>query len=54
MLVIYTEKHKSFLYFLTGVCSIVGGIITVAGILDSLIYSAERRLLRKRALGKTN
>lgn len=34
----YTEIQKSFLHFLTNVCAIVGGVITVAALLDSAIY----------------
>lgn len=34
----YTEIQKSFLHFLTNVCAIVGGVITVASLLDSAIY----------------
>ncbi|KAJ3153022.1 hypothetical protein HK101_001766, partial [Irineochytrium annulatum] len=52
MLVMYTEYKKPFAHFLTDVCAIVGGIFTVAGILDSLIYTAERSLKRKMELGK--
>lgn len=54
MLVIYTQTHKSFLHFLTGVCAIVGGIFTVAGLFDSFIYSAERTLKKKIELGKAS
>lgn len=34
----YTEIQKSFLHFLTNVCAIVGGVITVASLLDNFIY----------------
>jgi len=54
MLVIYTQRSKSILHFLTGVCAIVGGIFTVAGMLDSIIYSAEKTLKKKVELGKTS
>jgi hypothetical protein len=54
MLVIYTQRSKSFMHFLTGVCAIVGGIFTVAGMFDSVIYSAERSLKKKIELGKAN
>jgi hypothetical protein len=54
MKVIYTESKKSFSSFLTGVCAIVGGIFTVAGLLDTFIYSAERAIKRKIDLGKNN
>jgi hypothetical protein len=54
MLVIYTETQKSFTSFITGVCAIVGGILTLAGLLDTFFYSAERALKRKVDLGKQN
>ena len=34
----FTEKQTSFTYFLTSLCAIVGGVFTVAGIIDSAIY----------------
>ncbi|KAG0378767.1 hypothetical protein BGX24_002861 [Mortierella sp. AD032] len=52
MLVIQREERKSFTSFLTGVCAIVGGIFTVAGIIDGVIWRAERTLKRKMELGK--
>ncbi|KAG0354722.1 hypothetical protein BGZ54_001515 [Gamsiella multidivaricata] len=52
MLVIQKEERKSFASFLTTVCATVGGIFTVASILDGFIWRAERRLKAKRDLGK--
>lgn len=52
MLIINREERKSFTHFLTGVCAIVGGIFTVAGILDGFIYNAQKTLQRKIELGK--
>ncbi|KAJ3414306.1 hypothetical protein HDV05_006755 [Chytridiales sp. JEL 0842] len=54
MLVTYTEYKKPFAHFLTDVCAIVGGVFTVAGIIDSLIYTAEKNLKRKMELGKAS
>jgi len=39
IMVKFTEKRQSFTYFLTSLCAIVGGVFTVAGIIDSLVYS---------------
>mmetsp|Transcript_19586 Transcript_19586/g.41379 ORF Transcript_19586/g.41379 Transcript_19586/m.41379 type:complete len:399 (-) Transcript_19586:222-1418(-) len=39
IMVKFTEKYTSFAYFLTSLCAIVGGVFTVAGIVDSAIYS---------------
>lgn len=53
MIVIYTEHRKPFTSFLTSVCAIIGGVYTIAAILDTIIFSAERRLKEKSSLGKT-
>ncbi|CDS13876.1 hypothetical protein LRAMOSA06050 [Lichtheimia ramosa] len=50
MLVIYSETRPTFASFLTGVCAIVGGIFTVASLIDGVIYRTS--LHRKRQLGK--
>lgn len=46
------EQHRSFLHFLTNVCAIVGGVFTVAGILDSTVYHGHRLIRKKKELGK--
>ncbi|XP_056656589.1 endoplasmic reticulum-Golgi intermediate compartment protein 3-like [Monodelphis domestica] len=53
MMVQLTEKHRSFTHFLTGVCAIIGGMFTVAGLIDSLIYHSARAIQKKIELGKT-
>jgi len=52
MLVQYTEKRRSFTHFLTGVCAIIGGVFTVASLIDSMIYHSARALKKKIELGK--
>ncbi|XP_074656982.1 endoplasmic reticulum-Golgi intermediate compartment protein 3-like [Tubulanus polymorphus] len=54
MMVKYTEKRRSFLHFLTGVCAIIGGVFTVAGLIDSFIYHSSRAIQKKIELGKAN
>lgn len=34
----YVEKSKSFAHFLTSCCAIIGGLFTIAGMLDSFTY----------------
>ncbi|XVE50563.1 hypothetical protein DITRI_Ditri01bG0172700 [Diplodiscus trichospermus] len=51
MQVLITETPKSFSHFLTNVCAIIGGVFTVAGILDSIFHSTIR-MMRKVELGK--
>ncbi|MFS7919351.1 putative endoplasmic reticulum vesicle transporter [Helianthus anomalus] len=48
----FTETHTSFLHFLTNICAIVGGIFTVAGIVDSFIYHGHKALKKKMEIGK--
>ena len=40
IMVKYTEKWTSFGHFLTSTCAIVGGVFTVAGLIDAAIYSS--------------
>eukprot|EP00051_Salpingoeca_urceolata_P015928 m.208712 g.208712 ORF g.208712 m.208712 type:complete len:384 (+) comp18540_c0_seq2:201-1352(+) len=47
-----TEQQRSFMHFLTSVCAIIGGIFTVAGMIDGAIYHGERVLREKNELGK--
>uniref|UniRef100_A0AAR2LCR3 Endoplasmic reticulum-Golgi intermediate compartment protein n=1 Tax=Pygocentrus nattereri TaxID=42514 RepID=A0AAR2LCR3_PYGNA len=54
MMVKFTEKQRSFTHFLTGVCAIVGGVFTVAGLIDSLIYHSARAIQKKIELGKAS
>ncbi|KAL1299284.1 hypothetical protein HN51_043725 [Arachis hypogaea] len=51
MQVLVTENPKSFSHFITNVCAIIGGIFTVAGILDSILHNTIR-LMKKVELGK--
>ncbi|KAK6167931.1 hypothetical protein SNE40_021854 [Patella caerulea] len=54
MMVKYTEKQRSFMHFLTGVCAIIGGVFTVAGLIDSMIYHSARAIQKKIDLGKAS
>ncbi|XP_074348054.1 protein disulfide-isomerase 5-3-like [Apium graveolens] len=51
MQVVIEESHKSFSHFLTNLCAIIGGVFTVAGILDSILHNTIR-LIKKVELGK--
>ncbi|KAF8683949.1 hypothetical protein HU200_044898 [Digitaria exilis] len=48
----FTEENTSLLHFLTNICAIVGGIFTVAGIIDSFVYHGHRAIKKKMELGK--
>ncbi|KAI5641683.1 hypothetical protein M9H77_00088 [Catharanthus roseus] len=51
MQVLITENTKSFSHFITNVCAIIGGVFTVAGILDSILHNTMR-IVKKVELGK--
>ncbi|XP_018810986.1 protein disulfide-isomerase 5-3-like [Juglans regia] len=51
MQVLVTENPKSFSHFITNVCAIIGGVFTVAGILDSILYNTIK-MMKKVELGK--
>lgn len=52
MLVKYVEYRKPFTHFLTDLCAIIGGVFTVAGMIDGIIYSTSARIGKKMELGK--
>jgi hypothetical protein len=49
--IVVSEVPRQWYRFVTSMCAVVGGVFTVAGILDGLIHSG-RRALRKVELGK--
>ncbi|KAL3508524.1 hypothetical protein ACH5RR_027925 [Cinchona calisaya] len=51
MQVLITENSKSFSHFVTNVCAIIGGVFTVAGILDAVLHNTMS-LMKKVELGK--
>ncbi|THH28262.1 hypothetical protein EUX98_g5926 [Antrodiella citrinella] len=44
ILVVHTETRQSFAHFLTSTCAIVGGVLTVASIIDSVVFATSKRL----------
>jgi len=54
MVVIHQETRQSFAHFLTSTCAIVGGVLTVASIIDSMVFSAERKLKKGSSSTYTN
>ncbi|CAI0448495.1 unnamed protein product [Linum tenue] len=50
--VVYKEEHISFLHFLTNICAVIGGIFTVAGIVDSFVYHGKKAIKKKVEIGK--
>ncbi|XP_019878488.1 endoplasmic reticulum-Golgi intermediate compartment protein 3 [Aethina tumida] len=54
LMVKYTEKERSFGHFATNVCAIIGGVYTVAGLLDTFLYHTYKMIQGKMELGKIN
>ncbi|PAA82192.1 hypothetical protein BOX15_Mlig030157g2 [Macrostomum lignano] len=52
ILVRITERRRSFGHFLTSVCAIVGGVFTVASLIDAFCYHSSRVIQQKLAIGK--
>jgi len=48
----FSLKKESFFHFLVQICAIIGGIFTVAGIIDSLIHKSVVHILKKAQIGK--
>ncbi|KAF3434962.1 hypothetical protein FNV43_RR22049 [Rhamnella rubrinervis] len=46
--VMFKEERVPFLHFLTHVCAIVGGIFSVAGIIDSFVYHGQKAIKKKK------
>lgn len=49
ILIVHTETRQSFAHFLTSTCAIVGGVLTVASLVDSVLF-ATGRVLKKSAV----
>ncbi|KAL0849130.1 hypothetical protein ABMA28_013479 [Loxostege sticticalis] len=52
LMVKYTEKERSIGHFATNICAIIGGVFTVAGIFDTLLYHSLNAFQNKMVLGK--
>ncbi|MBW0466851.1 hypothetical protein O181_006566 [Austropuccinia psidii MF-1] len=48
MQVIHREYRQSFAHFATSTCAIVGGVLTVATLIDSVVYGAQNRMQNSR------
>jgi len=49
ILVVHSETRQSFAHFLTSTCAIVGGVLTVASLLDSVLFATGRALKKSGA-----
>lgn len=51
--IVVREQPREIYKFVTSLCAIIGGVFTVAGILDSLVYQGVK-IAKKIELGKQN
>ena len=52
MQVVVREERKTFAAFLTQICAIIGGVFTVTGLLDALVFHTSNSLRKKMEIGK--
>lgn len=50
----FTLRKESFFRFLVQICAIIGGIFTVAGIIDAVVHKSMVAILKKAQIGKLN
>lgn len=50
--VLISERRAELATFLTQVCAIIGGVFTVMGIVDSVLFHAGDLIARKMQIGK--
>ena len=51
--VIHRETRQSLAHFLTSTCAIIGGILTMASLVDAFVYGQTRRIKSGGQVGKT-
>jgi len=52
IMVKFEERRKSLAHFLVSVCAIIGGVFTVASLVDTFFYYSTTILQHKIHLGK--
>ena len=52
MSVIATQSYMPFYHFITSACAIIGGVFTVIGLLDAVLYHGIESIRGKRRIGK--
>ncbi|KAL5501557.1 ERV46 [Sanghuangporus vaninii] len=51
LLVVHSETRQSFAHFLTSTCAIVGGVLTIATIVDSVLFATGKKLKKSGVAG---
>ncbi|KAJ7644229.1 Sec1-like protein [Roridomyces roridus] len=49
ILVVHSDTRQSFAHFITSTCAIIGGVLTVASLLDSVLFATGRALKKSGA-----
>jgi endoplasmic reticulum-Golgi intermediate compartment protein 3 len=49
--VVHTDTRQSFAHFVTSTCAIVGGVLTVASLFDSMVFATSRALKKQVGSG---
>ena len=50
--VVVREVRKTFAAFLTQICAIIGGVFTVTGLIDGVVFHGGNTLRAKMEIGK--
>jgi hypothetical protein len=48
----FSQSQESFFHFIVQVCAIVGGVFTVAGLIENMLHTSIASVLKKRNEGK--
>jgi len=51
MRIIHAETRQSFAHFVTSTCAIVGGVLTIASIVDGLAFTTTQALKKGSGSG---
>lgn len=49
--IVVTEKQKYLYHFLVSICAVIGGVFTVAGIIDGMVHQVNK-MSKKLEIGK--
>jgi len=53
ILVVHSDTRQSFAHFITSTCAIIGGVLTVASLLDSVLFATGRALKKTGSNGNS-
>jgi len=48
----FTHRKETFFRFLVQICAIIGGIFTIAGIIDAVVHKSVVKIMKKANMGK--